>query len=628
MQVLNKDPSLRRWMLYRCQKLSKSLTNASLEVTTALQGILTMVGQQTDMEDCQPDSDEDKSDSLICISRNHAVPRISEEHESIGESSGKGSNLRVHVGSFDDGFANKVSGKYVTTINSTVNLDSESLSKVGPNSDNGVSRPMCLETGKQGDMAQVRCSAPRDSMGHQIPSPAIRQPIEFRSNSFEGRIDIPNFEKNQVPNMEFNLPPLRSSSGGVCNIQASPKHHLLSPIASTKSQTVWCCDGDPASMDIVSASKQLWVGYIGPDMSESHIRFQFERFGSIEQLFFFPIKGFALVEYRNIIDAIKARDYLPGCFPCRVKFMDIGFGTRGSMNGVAVGSSSLIYIGNVSSQWAKDEILHESRKVIHKGPLMVTDLSHERALLMEFETPEEAASVMLHLRQLRRERSNYHQPFGPEPANVGIGPAHMDGSRHVPTPPHLDFKANIPANTSNGIAGSPHSRTLPGSPADSSRMRISHLSSLLASLRAKYNINQSIGYLDNYVTGNNRTSTREEDISPSSTLWITIPSSSSLVLTDDELLAICNLAIGNLGSIVQLTQANMQMGCGWFVKCSTVDAAVSVLKNLRGCPGVFFQIEFRYIYTKFHFIIIFTWYIYCSLLLFFFPLQLKENTGN
>ncbi|CAL0332752.1 unnamed protein product [Lupinus luteus] len=573
MLVLNKDSSLRKWMLHRCKKLLHLLTNSSPEVSSALQGILGMIPQQADLEDCQIDSDKDKSDSSTYKNRN--------EHEIVGESSEKIGISKFLVGSSTGGLTDEVSDTYLISHGSSVSPATIPASKMGSHFDNGHSRP----TGEEGNMPNVMSSTPRDLVGHQILSSGFRKPVDVKSNSREGSDDCPNVEKNQALNMNFNSPPLRSSSGTACNILTSPHHQFMSPSA-LRSQIAWCYDGDPAAMDIVYASKQLWVGYIGPDMSESHIRFQLERLGPIEQYFFFSVKGFALVEYRGIIDAIKARHYLPGNFPCCVKFMDIGFGTRGAMNGFAIGYSSHIYAGSISSQWAKDEILHESWKVIRKCPLSVIDLSCECALLMEFETPEEATSVMLHLRQLRRERSNYNPHSAPVTGNVGIGHVYSVGSTPVPGPPHLELKIN------NQVAGSPHAQTLPESPADSSQTRMSQLYSLLASLCTKYNINQNIGLHNNYMTGNSCASMRGEDTVPSSTLWITIPSSGSMFLTDDELMAICNLAVGNSGSIVRLTQATMQIGCGWFVECSNVDGAVAVLNNLRGCPALFFRVEF------------------------------------
>ncbi|KAE9586208.1 putative RNA recognition motif domain, armadillo-like helical, SPOC-like domain-containing protein [Lupinus albus] len=573
MLVLNKNSSLRKWMLHRCKKLLDLLTNSSPEISSALQGILGMIPQQADLEDCQVDSNEDESDSSTHMNRN--------EHEIVGESSGKVGIPRFLVGSSTGSLTDKVSDAYLIGHGSAVSPDTIPVSKMGSHFDNGLSKPI----GEEGNMPHGMCSTPRDLVGHQILSSGFRKPVDVRSNSCEVSDDCPNVEKNQALNMNFNSPPLRSSSGTACNILTS-HHQFMSPSAP-RSQIAWCYDGDPAAMDIVSASKQLWVGYVGSDMSEGHIRFQLERLGPIEQYFFFSMKGFALVEYRGIIDAIKARHYLPGNFPCCVKFMDIGFGTRGAMNGFAIGYSSHIYAGSISSQWAKDEILHESWKVIRKCPLSVIDLSCECALLMEFETPEEATSVMLHLRQLRRERSNYNPHSAPVTGNVGIGRVYSDGATPVPGPPHLEFKIN------NQVAGSPHARTLPERPADSSHTRMSQLSSLVASLCTKYNINQNIGLHNNYMTGHSCASSMPgEDTVPSSTLWITIPGSGSMILMDDELMAICNLAVGNSGSIVRLTQANMQMGCGWFVECSNVDGAVSVLKNLRACPASFFQIEF------------------------------------
>lgn len=590
MQVLGKDRSLQRWIFAKYKKLTNSsFSNTISEITSAMEGIIQSFKEVMSLEDSLVDSDEDDPDPSKYINQQYIVPRISNQHEHSSDLSGKKGTLNVHDWQCVDIFAYKASDKYFKPCTSIIPFGSDCHTNAGSAHDIGGPRSMDSESGEHGDLSHGRSS--RD-----LFSPVRRTPLDFRSNSFEGRSNFFQVEKNQVSNMDFSLPTMRSSSGGIHNALASPKHRLATPCTSATTQIVWYSDGDPAAMDIVSASKHLWVGFSGPDTSEAHIRFQFERFGPIEQFVFFPIKGFALVEYRNIIDAIKAREYMRRHFPWHIKFVDVGLGTRGAMNGVAVGSSLHVYVGNISSQWAKDEILHETRKVLYnKGPYMVTELSIEGALLMEFESPEEAASVMAHLRQYRKERCNYRVPLNVGPANIAV--PLVDGARSAPI--HVDIRSNN--------LGSPHTRSIPESPGDSCRTRMSHLSSLLSSLRTKYNINQTSSYFDNYISGNSRTTMmREEDKVPSSTLWINLPNTSSPFLTDDELMGICSLAVGNVGSVIRLTQANMQMGCGWFVECSSVDAAITILKNLRGCPGVFFQIEFRFgVTVQFSFILIF-----------------------
>ncbi|XWS25526.1 hypothetical protein CRYUN_Cryun27aG0075500 [Craigia yunnanensis] len=433
MQVFGRNPSLRSWMFLKYENLCKlSPTKSVPEIISSLEGIFESFGKHINIEASQVDSDEDDSDPSKFVSQPHLISRISNQHETSSDQSGRGK-------SSNESRVENLSGQYLKPHHFP--LESNLHLNAGSSHDSGGSKSMDFERHDHGDLSSSRSSVPRDLSSHQMLSPA------FRSNTFEVRNHFNNVDKNQVSNSSV-ASALRSSSQGVSNALASPNNRFAVSFGSTSSQPAWYFDGDPATMGIFAASRQLWLGSLGPDTSEDYIRFQLERFGPIEKFFFFPVKGFALVEYRNIIDAIRAREYIRGCYPWRVVFMDIGLGTRGAVNGVAVGSSSHVYIGNISSLWAKDEILHESRKAVYKGPYMVTDLTCECALLLEYETPEEAAAVMAHFRQHRKERSSHMLPFNAGPANVSM--SYVDSGRSGAAPPiHVDIKNNNSANMSS-----------------------------------------------------------------------------------------------------------------------------------------------------------------------------------
>lgn len=317
---------------------------------------------------------------------------------------------------------------------------------------------MDFDANDHGDLSCGGSSAPRELSNPQMLSPATRRPFYNRNDSFEGR----------------NHGPVRSAGGCSINTLVSPNDHLSVPYASTTSPICWYFEGDPAAMDIFSASRHLWLGSFGPDASEAHIRFHLERFGPLEQFFFFPTKGFALAEYRSIIDAVRTREYIRGHFPWCIKFVDRGLGTRGAINGNAVSSSPFIYVGNVPNQWAKDEVLHESSKVVCRGPYVVTDLSFEGALVMEFETPEEATSAMARLRQIRKSKTNFLPAPNAVPPNATM--SHMDNTRPLPPAPvHVDFRSNHPNNVPASVYGSPPGTSFHSARSSNSRLLILEL---------------------------------------------------------------------------------------------------------------------------------------------------------
>ncbi|KAL1540331.1 hypothetical protein AAHA92_24698 [Salvia divinorum] len=560
--VLRKDPSLRSLIFSRYRMLCNSASSEIVsDITSVLEGVFESFVQQVKAEDSQVHNVEGSSNSSKFVSQ-CSVARTSNQQGSL---SGRD-------------YPDKHLGNHLKRGSITVNAGSDSFP--------GELKSMDHNYGDPGDIASGRMFMQRELLNRQSFSPRARTPRDLRSSSFSNRSHSAQIERSPISNMDLSAPTLRSSSGAANSPFESPKQNVPPP-HSSGNHAIWYSDGDPAAMDIFPASKQLWLGSLGHDVSEMHIRFQFEKFGVIDHLRFFPFKGFATIEYRNLMDALKAREVMRGRSPwgvcLRIKFLDAGLGARGFINGTAVGSSCHVYVGSVPSIWAKDEMVHEVKKLLHKGPRMVIDLSNEGALLMEFDTPEEATVSIAHLRRHRKENSNYY----PHPSNTGPPNVMMHAEAAKPGPPfHQTDTRN--AFSSNSMIGSPHAQSMLEKPPETYLTRTSALPSFLQQLRAKYNISNSQGPFENHATA---ALMREQERVPTNMLWINFPNKKSPCITEDELLEVCNLAINNNGS-VRVSRPSMPSGSNWLVECSSTDTANSLFKNLRECPGIFFQIDF------------------------------------
>ncbi|KAL8225881.1 hypothetical protein R6Q57_018438 [Mikania cordata] len=390
--ILDKDPSMKQWILSRVKNIIKSSSPIVVSaISSAFERVFKSFTEQVNAQDKQVESNADDSSPSKLICWQFSVPR-------------------THGGAAD-----QLSGLHLEHhgfIASTTDIRENTSS-------NNSEGPKYLDL----DLVDHR----------ELPRASSSTPSTVLASS-----STPHAE-NHASRNENDVLVLNASIGGQTSNFESPKHHFSS----------WHCDGDPAAMDIYSASSHLWLGSVGHEASEPLIRYQFEQFGPINKFLYVPFKGFAVIEYRNIMDAIKAREFMRGRSPWGasliIKFLDIGLGTRGDMNGVAIGSCCHVYVGNIYSQSDKDEILYELRKTVYKGPLGVTDLVNECALLMEFGTPEEAATVMAFLRQYRKEKRDFYS-------------SSVDRSSHG-SAPHVDFRNN---NLGNGVASSPHAQSVVG----------------------------------------------------------------------------------------------------------------------------------------------------------------------
>ncbi|KAL6616112.1 hypothetical protein ACP70R_038382 [Stipagrostis hirtigluma subsp. patula] len=160
--------------------------------------------------------------------------------------------------------------------------------------------------------------------------------------------------------------------------------------------------GASVSRDVISVSKELWVGSVGNRAAEPLVRSKFEEFGPLANFLFHPSKDFYLVEYRNIIHAVHACGYMQGssiwggCL--QIRYLDRLIGSKGFIGGVAVGESCHIYVAKVKNQKDKDEVFDELKAAGLKRPCAITDLGSENALLLEFETAVDAATAKVCIR--------------------------------------------------------------------------------------------------------------------------------------------------------------------------------------------------------------------------------------
>ncbi|XP_010320299.2 uncharacterized protein [Solanum lycopersicum] len=558
--VIEKDHSLKSWIYSRFKKLSESASSQVVsDISAVLEGVLQSFLNEVKAEKPHDAGDEDGFDTAKYVSEYlcHELSAQKVTHE--------------------------------VSRSPAVPLGSTHRSSMSSNTNSGERRSVVFDSKESGDFTNTRPSVHMEVYNQQILSPISRTPSNLRNSSSDGGHHV-MMENHRIINVDRPLPASRSAGGNSCSME-SPMQRLPLSHSSTN-QGIWYSDGDSAAADIFFASKQLWLGSLGPDASEVLVRHKFEMFGPVNQFVFFAFKGFALVEYQNIMDAVRAREIMQGNSlwgaGLRIKFMDKGLGTKGTINSASVGSSCYIYVGSVQSRWMKDDVVHELRKALQKGPRMVTDLGSEGALLMEFNTPEEATIAMNHLRHWRKVRSDCIQPPYLGPTNASM---HTEGIRPSSTSVYVGTGSNFCVNSTVGPS---HFKNMLENHSDSHVPRISRLSSLLSQLSAKYNVKYDPGYNSHHMPGSCETGFFGGDTKQTNTLRISIPNGSSLFITEDELLAICNLAIDNKGSIIRLMRENMPMGSCWLVECSSMDSAYTLLKNLRDCPGLFFQIEFSH----------------------------------
>lgn len=411
-KVVNKAPSLRNWILSKYKKVRESCGSQDMpEISSILEKVFGSVTEIPDDTDCG-DHGEDKNDSSKYSSPALLAPKIPIHHNnvSVSDRASEVDDVSASGALCEDNAGTEHASQNVKPyLVASQCIDVQFLDESVPREIEMSVSNKNMDTRIHTDSYPDENSTPIE-LKNQFLSPTIRKQQNYVSkNEYHGT----KAEKSRGSSADYGLPEVMSASEYAPNNLPSPKQHSFSQECGSSNQFFWYCDGDPASMEVFPASNQLWIGSLGFGASDTSVRLQFEDFGPLDRFHIFPDKDFALIEYRNVLDAVKAREYMQasslwgGCL--RIKFLDKGLGSRGAVEGVAVGDSCHAYIGKVLNQWSKDEILSELTRSF-RNPRVITDLTSENALLLEFWSAEEATTAMARIRHYRKQLRSHTYP--------------------------------------------------------------------------------------------------------------------------------------------------------------------------------------------------------------------------
>ena len=292
MQAISRHPSLRHWILSRYKKLCDSCKPA---VVSEVSSCLKVLGSLSEPV-------EDKSDmgneSLVLEKLNKNI-RENMQPDELVSSSEQGAPLKTEK---KDNYGDK----------SAQNKNTDMVHNDNQKSD----RPVDAK------MDQCKGASVVSDAAHQGTRPDSLTPKS-----------------------------MYASAGGSTSLTSPRQHFGKAKHIYSEPFDIY---GAYVKRDVISVSKELWVGSLGNRAAEALVRSKFEEFGPLANFLFYQPKDFSLIEYRNIVHAVRAFGFMQGSSIwggfLQIRYLDRLIGSKGFIYGMAIGESCHIYVGKVKNQ--------------------------------------------------------------------------------------------------------------------------------------------------------------------------------------------------------------------------------------------------------------------------------------